>query len=154
MQAQPLGQEDSLKEGMATHSSILAWRIPWTKEPGELRSMGLQRGGHDWSDFHWFMCIYIQIWYCGHSPRARYPEAWSQVGLRKNHYKAGRGDGIPVELFQILKGDAVKVLHSIHQQIWKLNGHRTGKINFHSNPKLGQCKRMLKLLHNCTYFTC
>ena len=42
---------------------------------------------------------------------------WSQVGLGK--YKARRGDGIPVELFQILKDDAVKVLHSIRQEIWK-----------------------------------
>ena len=41
------------------------------------------------------------------------------MGLRKHHYKASRGDGIPVELFQILKDDAVKVLHSICQQIWK-----------------------------------
>ena len=37
-----LGWEDPLKEGMATHSSILAWRIPWTEEPGGLQSMGLQ----------------------------------------------------------------------------------------------------------------
>ena len=45
---------------------------------------------------------------------------WSQVGLRKHHYnKASVGDGIQVELFQILKDDAVKVLHSICQQIWK-----------------------------------
>ena len=45
---------------------------------------------------------------------------WSQVGLRKHHYdKASGGDGIPVELFQILKDDAVKMLHSICQQIWK-----------------------------------
>ena len=44
---------------------------------------------------------------------------WSQVGLRKHHYKASGGDGIPVELFQILKDDAAKVLHSICQQIWK-----------------------------------
>ena len=44
----------------------------------------------------------------------------SQVGLRKHHYnKASGGDGIPVELFQILKDDAAKVLHSICQQIWK-----------------------------------
>ena len=43
---------------------------------------------------------------------------WSQVGLRKHHYKQ-EGDGIPVELFQILEDDAVKVLHSICQQIWK-----------------------------------
>ena len=38
-----LGQEDPLEEGMATHSNILAWRIPWTEEPGGLQSMGLQR---------------------------------------------------------------------------------------------------------------
>ena len=42
-----LGQEDPLEEGMATHSSILAWRIPWTEEPGRLQSMGLPRVGHD-----------------------------------------------------------------------------------------------------------
>ena len=40
---QSLGQEDPLEQGMATHSSILAWRIPWTEEPGGLQSMGLQR---------------------------------------------------------------------------------------------------------------
>ena len=39
--------EDPLKKGMATHSSILAWRIPWTEEPGGLQSMGLQRDRHD-----------------------------------------------------------------------------------------------------------
>ena len=43
----PLGQEDTLEEGMTTHSSILAWRIPWTEEPGRLPSTGLQRVGHD-----------------------------------------------------------------------------------------------------------
>ena len=42
-----LGQEDPLKDGMATYSSILAWRILWTEEPGRLQSMGLQRIGHD-----------------------------------------------------------------------------------------------------------
>ena len=42
-----LGQKDPLEEGMATHSSVLAWRIPWTEEPGGLQSMGLQRVGHD-----------------------------------------------------------------------------------------------------------
>ena len=43
-QVQPLGQEDSPEKGMATHFSILAWRIPWTEEPGDLKSMGSQRG--------------------------------------------------------------------------------------------------------------
>ena len=44
---QSLGQEDPLEKGMATHSSILAWRIPWTEESGELQSMGLQEVRHD-----------------------------------------------------------------------------------------------------------
>ena len=50
-QIQSLGQEDPLEKGMATHSSIFAWRIPWTEEPGGLQSMGFQ----SWtrlSDFH------------------------------------------------------------------------------------------------------
>ena len=42
-----LGWEDPLEKGKATHSSILAWRIPWTEEPGKLQSMGLQRVRHD-----------------------------------------------------------------------------------------------------------
>ena len=44
---QSLGGVDLLEKGKATHSSILAWEIPWTKEPGELQSMGLQRVRHD-----------------------------------------------------------------------------------------------------------
>ena len=47
IQVPSLGQEDPLEEGMATHSSILAWRIPWTEEPGGLQSMGSQRVGQD-----------------------------------------------------------------------------------------------------------
>ena len=47
MKIQSLGQEDPLEEGMATHSSILAWRIPWTEEPGEVQFIGSQRVGHD-----------------------------------------------------------------------------------------------------------
>ena len=69
--------------------------------------------------------------------------------------KASGGDGIPVELFQILKDDAVKVLHSICQQM-ENSAVATGleKVSFHSNPKERQCQRMLKLLHNCTHLTC
>ena len=44
---QSLGQEDLLEKAMATHSSTLAWKIPWTEEPGRLQSMGSQRVGHD-----------------------------------------------------------------------------------------------------------
>ena len=45
-----LDWEDSLEKGMATHSSILAWRIPWTEEPGGLQPMGSQKVGHDLND--------------------------------------------------------------------------------------------------------
>jgi len=46
-QVRSLSQEDPLENGMATHSRIIAWRIPWTKEPGRLESMGLRRVRHD-----------------------------------------------------------------------------------------------------------
>ena len=61
MPVQSLGQEDPLKEGMATLSNILAWKIPWTKEPGRLQSMGLQRVRHDWSDL---ACTDLKIFSC------------------------------------------------------------------------------------------
>ena len=48
-QVQSLGWEDPLQKEMATHSSTLAWRIPWREEPGRLQSMGLQRVGHNWA---------------------------------------------------------------------------------------------------------
>ena len=44
-----LSREDPLEKEMATHSSVLAWRIPWTEEPGRLQSMGSQRVGHNWA---------------------------------------------------------------------------------------------------------
>ena len=46
-QVQSLGREDPLEKGMATHSSVIAWRIPWTEEPGRLPSVGLHRVGHN-----------------------------------------------------------------------------------------------------------
>ena len=70
--------------------------------------------------------------------------------------KAGGGDGIPTELFQILKDDAVKVLPSICQQIWKTKqwSQDWKKISFHHNPKERQCQRMFKLPHHCIHLTC
>ena len=50
MQVQSLAWEDALEEGMAAHSSILTWRIPWTEEPGGLESMGSQRVRHSCRD--------------------------------------------------------------------------------------------------------
>ena len=68
--------------------------------------------------------------------------------------KASEGDGIPVELFQILKDDAVKVLNSILKYL-ESSTEATGleKVSFHSNPKERQCQRMFKLPYNCTHFT-
>ena len=76
---------------------------------------------------------------------------WALGSITMN--KARGGDGIPVELFQILKDDALKVLHSICQQIWPAVATGLEKVSFHSNPKERQCQRMLKLWHNCTHLT-
>ena len=65
---QPLRWEDLLEKGTATHSAILAWRMPWTEEPGGLQSMGLQRVKDDWSDFHFHVNVNINMkldfWVC------------------------------------------------------------------------------------------
>jgi len=76
---------------------------------------------------------------------------WALGSITTN--KASGRDGIPVELFQILKDDAVKVLHSICQQIWKTHQWpQDWKTCFYSNPK-GNAKACSKL-HNCTHLTC
>ena len=73
---------------------------------------------------------------------------WALGSITMN--KASGGDGIPVELFHILKDDAMKVPYSIWQQIWKTQqGHRTGKGQFSF-----QSQRMLRLLHSCPHLTC
>ena len=73
---QSLGQEDPLEKGMATHSGILAWRIPWTEEPSGLQTMGSQRVRHDWmteqQQQYWFIILYklhgttIFFYFCIH----------------------------------------------------------------------------------------
>ena len=69
--------------------------------------------------------------------------------------KANGDIEFPAELFKILKYDAVKVLHSICQQIWKSQlWPQDWKRCFHSNPKERQCQIMFKLLYNCTHFSC
>ena len=80
-------------------------------------------------------------------------DKWALGSITMN--KASGGDGMPVELFQFLKDDAVKVLHSICPQIWKTQQWpQDWKRSFHSNPREEQCQRMFKLLHNCIHFTC
>ena len=65
--------------------------------------------------------------------------------------KTSGGDGIPVELFQILKDDAVKVPANLENSAV---ARGLEKVSFHSSPKERQCQRMLKLPHNCTHLTC
>ena len=78
---------------------------------------------------------------------------WTLGSITTN--KASGGDGIPVELFETLKDDAVKVLHSICEVNLENSAVVMGleKVSFHSNPKERQCQGMLKLLHNCTHIT-
>ena len=78
---------------------------------------------------------------------------WDLGSITTN--KTSGGDGIPAELFQTLKDDTVKMLHSICQQIWKTQQwpQELEKISFHSNCKEEQCQRMFKPPHYCTHFT-
>ena len=77
---------------------------------------------------------------------------WALRNITTN--KASGGDGIPVELFQILKDDAVKALLNMPANL-ENSAVATGleKVGFHSNPKERQFQRMLKLLHNCIHLT-
>ena len=77
-------------------------------------------------------------------------DEWTLGSITMN--KASGGDGVPVELVQILKDDAVKVLPSNLE----ISAAATGleKVSFHSNPKERQCQRMLKLPHNCIHLSC
>ena len=57
-----LGREDPLEKEMAIHSSTIAWKIPWTEEPGRLQSMGSQRGGHDWATSLTYLLLIWRAW--------------------------------------------------------------------------------------------
>ena len=115
-QVQSLGQEDLLEKEMATHASILAWKIPWTEEPGRLQSMGKQRVGHNWAtSFHFHFMLLNQSWvhlptssetnrdeekpstYCRHLARrsgSSHSEDLNLIALREEVLKAGWGKGL------------------------------------------------------------
>ena len=153
-QVRSLGQE----KDMANHSSNLAWKIPWTEEPGRLQSMESQRVRHNWVTslflhpnpiiivLFFLLCLTFPLLcnalHCNKPINAKFGAASLSLVVQANWFrtvlepdilecevkwalesiatnKASGGDGIPVELFQILKDDAMKVLHSICQQIWK-----------------------------------
>ena len=70
-----LGQQAPLEEDMATYSSILAWRVPWTGEPGGLQSTGSQRVGHDWATSLHFTTSFFEMLYSQTGCRAQLSDA-------------------------------------------------------------------------------
>ena len=127
-QARSLGWEDPLEKEMATHSSILAWRIPWTEEPDGLRSMGSQRVGHDWATSLHFHSAYklnkqgdsIQSW---HTPSPIWNQSvvpcpvltvasWPAYRFLK---RQGRWSGIPISF---------RIFHSL---LWSTQSNAVNK---------------------------
>ena len=84
-QVRSLGQEDPLEKGMATHSSILAWRIPWTEEPSRLQSKGSQRVGHDWVMLLYLKWIINKDLTCGALVSVMWQPVW-EGSLGDNGY--------------------------------------------------------------------
>ena len=170
MQVQSLGLEYPLEEGMATHSSILAWRIPRTEEPGGLKSMGSKRVGNDWSNL---AHIHKKDYYSA----IKESETNLLVGMWMNlepviqckvsqkeknkyhilmHICAIQENGISsVQSLSHVRLFATPWI-AAHQASLSKSAVATGlkKVSFHSNRKERQCQIMLKLLHNCTHFTC
>ena len=124
---QSLGQEDPLEKEMATHSSTLAWRVPWTEEPGRLQSMGLQRVGHDWAT-----SLSLTIQSSNHSPSLVFTQRSWNLSLCKTCIrifiaavvilpKLGSNQGVlqwvdklwyshTIECYSVLKGKELLIL--------------------------------------------
>ena len=80
-QLQSLGEEDPLEEEMAPHSSYLAWRMPWTEEPGGLQSVGLQRAGRHWVTGVNTIKVYVSVLLSQVVPTSSSPTASSSLFL-------------------------------------------------------------------------
>ena len=112
-----LGQEDSLEKEMATHSSILVWKIPWTEEPGGLQSMGSQRVGHDWATS---LSLNLLIGYISCSLKLTIVVYLTtnpsylmfRISLKNRNVWAGLGQYHSIPLAMSLK--TLRVLESIH----------------------------------------
>ena len=96
------GREDPLEEGMANDSSILAWRIPWTEQPGGLQSTGLQRVGHDWSDWAQACILLLKIIIKGHLWCFSFVQInWRLSSLEKLYNVPSRGFRIKLFKYQL-----------------------------------------------------
>ena len=148
---------------MAPHSSTLAWKIPRMEKSGGLQSMGSLRVGHDWATS-------LSLFTFMHWRRKWQPTPVFLLGESQ-----GRRSLVGCHLWGRTESDTTEWLSSsssnpIYRLPWWLSGeepacryiskfgklssgHRTGKGQFHSNPKERQCQRMLKPPHNCTHLT-
>ena len=87
-QVRSLGREDPLEKEMVTHSSILAWRIPWAEKPGKLQSMGSQRLGHDWATSLRLFWIYFIQSMDSYSSSQDVLRAWFSSNFMANNWLA------------------------------------------------------------------
>ena len=109
-QLKSMGQKDPVYKGMATHSSILTWRIPWTEETDSLQSMGLQRVGQDWATHTFtslslcltfshftFTLLLVPSWLAPSLPSVilawKFPSIWSKASSRPPHAACISGSG-------------------------------------------------------------
>ena len=166
------GPRTSIRRAAAPCSSAPAGRIPTGRGAWRLQSIGSRRATSHLMVVSYCSFLNFQKYkelykkglndLCNHDgvvthlqPDILECEAKGALGSISMN-KASGGDGIPAELFKILKDDAVKVLHSACQQIWKRQQwpQDRKKVSFHSNPKEGECQRTFTLPHNSTHFTC
>ena len=119
-----LGWEDPLERGMATHSSVLAWRIPWTQEPGGLQSTGSHRLGHGWAPF-----TFLVGW--GLRTQHRVPGAGALPLAKVMRKEAGHmqrrdwASGVPLEILEHLPSKiSVCLLSALcsHLHLWLYGG--------------------------------
>ena len=150
---QSLGGEDPLEKEMATYSSIHA-KMATIQDRNSKDLIETEEIKKRWQEI-------TELYKKGLNDPDNHsgvitdiPESevkWALGSITMN--KASEGDGIPAELFKILKDDAVKVLHSVCPQIWKTQ-QQPQDWKRSSNPKEELCQRMFKPLLNCAHFTC
>ena len=117
-QVQSLGQEDALEEGMATHSSILAWRSPWTEEPGGLQSMGSQRVGHNWASNTHTLYLFSGSVSCLVMSNSLWPHGLQPARLLCPWDSPGQNTGVGCHfLLHLFSGRSTSVLYTL---VWIL----------------------------------
>ena len=116
-QVRSLGWEDPLEKEMATHSSILAWRIPWTQKPGGLQSMGPQRVKHDWETDTFPFTLWVCSWEC--LPLSMILVCWEESLARGIPDSSQSSPPLPLTLNTGCQPGAVLPHLHAFQSIWK-----------------------------------